>query len=171
MRIGRLASLHYHGQSFDLTVPVPEGPIDPATIAQLEEAFGQEHERTYGHRAGPEEPVELTEIRVIGQGIPERPLRPQVAKKGADPFFFSGGGPLPPRRTYFGPTIGWLETPVLGRRDLAEPRQGPCIVEEYDATCVVPPGARAVSDILGNIAITLRHACSGGQGAARGFPA
>jgi N-methylhydantoinase A len=153
MRIGRLASLHYHGQSFDLTVPVPEGPIDTAAIARLEEAFGQEHERTYGHRAGPEEPVELTEIRVIGQGIPERPLRPQAPEKGADTF--SEGEPLPPRHAYFGPEIGWLETPVLGRADLARPREGPCIVEEYDATSVVPPGARAALDALGSIVITL----------------
>ena len=66
-RIRRLASLHYQGQTFDLTVPVAgrrarRRPRSPA----LEEAFGREHERTYGHRAGHDEPVELTEIRVIG---------------------------------------------------------------------------------------------------------
>jgi N-methylhydantoinase A len=164
MRISRLASLHYQGQSFDLTVPVPDGPIDPATIGHLEEEFGQEHERTYGHRAGPEEPVELTEIRVIGQGVPERPLRPQAAGKGSDPSSVSTRGePRTPRRAYFGATIGWLETPILGRADLAVPRQGPCIIEEYDATTVVPPGARAASDIFGNITITLCRAWSGGQ--------
>ena len=76
MRIQRLASLHYQGQTFDLTVPAPEAALDPAALARLEEAFGREHERTYGHRAGPEEPVELTEIRVIGQGLAERPLTP-----------------------------------------------------------------------------------------------
>jgi N-methylhydantoinase A len=156
MRIGRLAGLHYHGQSFDLTVPVPEGPIDSATIAHLEEAFGAEHERTYGHRAGPEEPVELTEIRVIGEGIPERPLRPQAAEKGSDAVSpLSGGGTLPPRRAYFGPAIGWLGTPVLTRADLALPRNGPCIVEEYDATTVVPSGAQIGLDALGNLTIAL----------------
>jgi N-methylhydantoinase A len=30
-------------------------------------------------------------------------------------------------------------------------RKGPAIVEEYDATCVVPPGATAVLDGSGNI--------------------
>ena len=47
----------------------------------------------------------------------------------------------PPRRAYFGRQAGWLETPVaapLGPR--RSPRAGPLIVEEYDATCVVPPG-------------------------------
>ena len=58
IRLSRTANMHYYGQIFELTVPVSSGPIDSAAIATLEEAFGVEHERTYGHRAGPEEPVE-----------------------------------------------------------------------------------------------------------------
>jgi N-methylhydantoinase A len=150
-RIQRLASLHYQGQSFDLTVPAADGAVDRAALARLEEAFGQEHERTYGHRAGPEEPVELTEIRVIGQGLPEHRVTPSgltlAAAAAADPFA--------PRRAYFGAEAGWLETPVVRRGDLATPRSGPCIVEEYDATCVIPPGARARLDDFGNILIEL----------------
>ena len=63
--------MHYKGQSFELVVPVPDGPIDAAMVAHLEEAFGREHEKTYGHRAGPEEPVELVSIQVVGQGLRE----------------------------------------------------------------------------------------------------
>ena len=48
------------------------------------------------------------------------------------------------RPAYFGPELGWLDTPVLRRGALAEPQTGPCIIEEYDATCLVPPGARAI---------------------------
>ena len=61
-----------------------------------------------------------------------------------------------PRKAYFGPEIGWRDVPVLFRADLTEPREGPCIVEEYDTTCVVPPDATAVLDTFGNIAITLK---------------
>jgi N-methylhydantoinase A len=147
--VRRLASLHYQGQTFDLTVPVPDGPIGPATIARLEEAFGQEHERTYGHRAGPEEPVELTEIRVIARGIPERPVTPHAPSFGQDE------NPLASRRAYFGADAGWLDTPVIGRPALRTPRRGPCIVEEYDATCVIPPGAHASLDATGSILIAL----------------
>ena len=148
--VRRLASLHYQGQTFDLTVPVPDGPIGPGTIARLEEAFGQEHERTYGHRAGPEEPVELTEIRVVARGIPERPVTPQVPS-------YASARPAPPARraAYFGPDVGWLDTPVIDRPALSTPRDGPCIVEEYDATCVIPPGARASLDRAGSILIEL----------------
>jgi N-methylhydantoinase A len=151
IRIQRLASLHYQGQTFDLTVAVDAGPLDHAAIVSLEEAFGREHERTYGHRAGPEEPVELTEIRLIGQGIPERPLSPQTLQL-AEP---GDGQALPSRAAYFGPETGWLETPILRRGDLTTPREGPCIVEEYDATTVVPSGARALLDARGNIVIAL----------------
>ena len=65
--------------------------------------------------------------------------------------------PVPPaaRRAYFGARHGWIETPVLRRSDLATTRSGPMIVEEYDATCVIPPGARANLDAGGNIVMAL----------------
>jgi len=64
--------------------------------------------------------------------------------------------PQPPRRAYFGPDHGFLDTPVLRRSDLASSRAGPLIVEEYDATCLVPPGARCELDAGGNIVVELR---------------
>ena len=46
-------------------------------------------------------------------------------------------------------------TRILRRSDLGKAMPGPLIVEEYDATCVVPPGARAALDAGGNIVIEL----------------
>ena len=146
-RLRRSAALHYKGQSYELVVPVPDGPIDAAMVAQLEEAFGVEHERTYGHRAGPEEPVELVAIQLIGAGVRDSGIPREVVTNHVLPA-------VPPRKAYFG-DHGWTETPVLRRADLATPRTGPLIVEEYDATCVVPPGARAELDAGGNIVIEL----------------
>src|SRR5262249_32035044 len=130
-----------------LIVPVPDGPIDARMVAHLEEAFGQEHERAYGHRAGPEEPVELVAIQLIGAGLRERML-PQSGAAVAEATRQTS------RRAYFGEQ-GWLDTPVLARADLRGGRAGPLIVEEYDATCLVPPGARAELDAAGNIVIEL----------------
>ncbi|MED5573578.1 MAG: hydantoinase/oxoprolinase family protein, partial [Pseudomonadota bacterium] len=151
MRFRRSANMHYKGQIFELTVFAPNGDFDLENIAKLEEAFGQEHERTYGHRAGPEEPVELVNAQLIGMGIPDRPRIPEkVTAERRGPT-----GALPNRNAYFGPATGWLDTPVIHRADLTEPRSGPCIVEEYDATCLVPPGAKAHLDEGGNIIIDL----------------
>ena len=151
MRFRRSANMHYKGQIFELTVFAPNGDFDLEKIAELEEAFGQEHERTYGHRAGPEEPVELVNAQLIGMGIPDRPRIPErVTAERRGPT-----GALPNRNAYFGPATGWLDTPVIHRADLTEPRSGPCIVEEYDATCLIPPGAKAHLDEDGNIIIDL----------------
>src|SRR6516225_1721678 len=78
--IERAAALHYQGQSFELEVPVLGGVIDRAVLSALEEAFGVEHERTYGHRAGAEEPVELVTLKVVGRGFPDMPHAALAAK-------------------------------------------------------------------------------------------
>ena len=149
-RLKRSASLHYKGQSYDLTVTIPDGPIDADMVKHLEEAFGQEHEKTYGHRAGPDEPVELVAIQVVGSGLREGGAVPQHVKSSrAEP------GAQASRRAYFGDTHGWRDTPVLSRADLSSGRTGPIIIDEYDTTCVVPPGAHAELDGAGNIVITL----------------
>jgi N-methylhydantoinase A len=149
-RLVRSAALHYHGQTYELTVPVPDGRLDAERVAYLEEAFGQEHERTYGHRAGSDEPVELVSIQVVGQGLREGAGVPErVRSTRPEPE------PPPPRPAWFGAELGWVETPILRRSDLALARVGPLIIEEYDATCVIPPGAKASLDAGGNIVVEL----------------
>ncbi len=149
--IRRSASMRYKGQSFELTVSMKPGPISAATLKELEEAFGREHEHTYGHRAGPDEPVEIVGLQAIGQGIPDRPRVPDNVRAHTASSSKAGK-----RRAYFGPEHGWIEVPVLAREDLADPWIGPCIVEEYDATCIVPVGTRAALDAYGNIVIDLK---------------
>src|SRR5262249_26213582 len=117
-------------------------------LAALPEAFAKEHEQDYGFRAPPGEPVEIMAISVIARGIAERPRLP---------------GRIPPasartpamRRAWFA-DAGWVETPVVERLALADgARRGPLIVQEYDATALVPPGAWAALDPFGNIVLTL----------------
>jgi N-methylhydantoinase A len=153
--VERAAALRYQGQSFELEVRVPDGTIDQPALLALEEAFGREHERTYGHRAGPEEPIELMTLKIVGRGLSDPP-RAALAAQAALPHRVVAAPGV--RAVYFGATQGWRETRILDRADLATPCLGPCIIEEYDSTCVVPPGAEAGLDRLGNIAITLPKA-------------
>ncbi len=150
IEIRRSASLHYQGQSFELRVPLSAGRLDRAALLALEEAFGAEHERTYGHRAGVEEPVELVSLEVIGRGIPDESRAASAAAASLAPDIAIADKR---RRAYFGPQ-GWLDAELINRSDLATPRAGPCIVEEYDATCLIPPGWTARLDEFGNIAIS-----------------
>ena len=151
MRFKRAADMHYKGQIYELTVAVPDGVLDAASLDVLDNAFGEEHHRTYGHRAGAGEPVELVNAQIVGQGIPDRPRMPErlILEKAR------GAAPAGVRNAYFGAEQGWLETPVVARADLETPHKGPCIVEEYDTTCLVPPGATASLDASGNIIVEL----------------
>ena len=155
MRFRRTANLHYKGQLYELNVTAPPSPaggaLDRAWLDQLAEAFGEEHERTYGHRAGPEEPVELVNMVLVAEGLPDAPVVPDTLHLDRSDDGAGGGS----RNAYFGPEEGWLETPVVGRSDLAGGAVGPLIVEEYDATCLVPPGARASLDDYGSIVLDL----------------
>lgn len=144
--VTRAATLRYQGQSFELQVTLEAGDGPEA----LDRKFGDEHERTYGHRAGDAEPVEIVALQVIGRGLPDRPRMPDGVQRAV-----ATGPAQPPRRAYFGRSRGWLETPVLPRAALAEPTPGPLIIEEYDCTCLVPPGATAALDRFGNIVINL----------------
>ena len=114
-------------------------------------AFGDEHERTYGHRAGPGEPVELVNLELVGQGISEQSRVPDRLYTG-ETFQKESLA----RQVYFGPDRGWMDVPVFDRGWLNKANDGPCIVEEYDATCLVPPNARASLDERGNIVIDLQ---------------
>jgi N-methylhydantoinase A len=146
-RVKRSAALHYKGQTYELVVPVPDGPVDNGTVAALETAFAEEHERTYGHRAGPDEPVELVSIQVVGLGLRDRGMPDRIRSDRPEP------PPPPPRPAWLGAAHGWVKTPVMRRSDLGGGRTGPLIVEEYDATCLVPSSARAGLDEAGNIVI------------------
>ncbi len=138
------ALARYAGQSSEIAVKLPEG----RGIGDFPEAFAREHERTYGFRAPAGEKVELVGFSLLARGVPERERLPerlaprQAAREG--------------RRACWFPGIGWREAPILDRAGLgAAPMKGPMIVQEYDATTLVPPGASAMRDDFGNIRIAL----------------
>ena len=118
--IQRRAAMRTQGQIYELAVPVPEGPIMPAGVQALE-GRGHEHKRTYGHRAGAEEPVELVSVQLIASAADAEPPRlPDAARLLGQ----EAPTPLAMRPAYFGPELGWFDTPVLRRSALAETARG-----------------------------------------------
>ena len=70
-RLKRSAALHYKGQSYELDRAGARRADRRAHGRASRGGVRQEHERTYGHRAGADEPVELVAIQVIGSGLRE----------------------------------------------------------------------------------------------------
>ncbi len=144
----RLTDLRYAGQAHELTVDCVSRDGVP-DFTKLITAFGDEHERTYGHQAEAEA-VECVTLRLIARVTEDRPERQVASSRVADQEPW-------PRQVYFGPDHGQLETPVIDRPALSTPRDGPVILEEYDSTCIVPPDWYAELDSMGNIVLTKRN--------------
>ncbi len=141
------AKARYAGQSSEIAVPLTT-PDAVAIAADLSEAFAREHEATYGFRAPAGEAVELIDLTLIARGITAEPRLPARVAAAANT--------TPGRRQAWFAATGWIGTPVVDRAGLAaQPLVGPAIVQEYDATCLVPPGAAASVDAFGNIEIRL----------------
>jgi N-methylhydantoinase A len=151
LTLERSADLRYVGQGFELTLPVPEGALNAAGLKQLETAFHAAHTHTYGH-ASEADAVQFVTLRLTVRNSGR--VRSTV-RAGGESDHRQLVSPGTTRDAYFG-EAGVLRTPVINRHDLSEqPLAGPVIVEEYDATTVVPPGAAVRLDGAGNIVIDL----------------
>ncbi|GAA3524639.1 hydantoinase/oxoprolinase family protein [Amycolatopsis ultiminotia] len=142
--VERMLDLRYRGQRFELRVRLDDGELTEQLLAAARARFHAEHERTYG-RAGGDDLVELVNLRVRGV-LPGGVSLQDVLRLPGDPAGAPGS-----RVCRFAATVS---TPVLRRADLgAEPVAGPLIVEDMDATTLVPPGASARRDRFHNIVI------------------
>ncbi len=127
----RQADCRYRRQAYELTVPLPPGPVDARSLAALAEAFHARHEQTYGH-ANRAEPVQLVNLRLSAVGkLPPlaiaQPMRAAAARQGR-------------RRVVFGGTAS--EAAILWREGLLPGATvpGPAVIEALDSTTVIPPG-------------------------------
>jgi N-methylhydantoinase A len=146
VEVERAADLKYVGQSFELAVPLPEDLARGDVLRDLARAFDREHERTYGHKADGD-PIQIVNLRLTARV--RRPPAP------APRLHAALRRPPGERLAYFGARHGAVATSIIDRDDLdARGRPGPLLIEEYDATTLVPPGAAAQLDAHRNIVIT-----------------
>ena len=146
----RSVDARYVGQGYELTVPVPAGPLDAAALGRVRAAFDEIYAARYGY-AQPKEPVEVVtwKLSAVG-GSP----RVSLAKAADTP---AAGGVKGRRRAYFPETGGWIDCPIYDRYKLAAGLEiaGPAIVEERESTSVLPPGAVATVDEYANLIVEL----------------
>ena len=143
----RQLDMRYSGQAFELSVSVNDTIDDTIHLVR---AFHHRHREVYGHSLDTH-PVELVNIRVIATVLRSRETEPLLF--GAC-HAQSKEYQARERTAYFGPYFGSLTTPVITRNDLHEnPQEGPFIIEEYDATCVVPPHCTAQLDETNSVII------------------
>ena len=125
----RALGMRYLGQSWEIDVDVPP---EMTTVAALEAAFHDTHERRFGHRNDGE--TEVVSFRLTGIGGGSKPAFGAWRVPGD-----LSGARAETRAVYFGDRF--FDTPVLVRDRLpaGASHAGPAIVEEEGATTVVPP--------------------------------
>jgi N-methylhydantoinase A len=140
----RTAQMRFRGQAYEIHVDLPADLDRPDLAALLREAFLAAYERLYGYAGEPGLAVEIVAVRVVGRLPTGRRLRPSAPPVPASP----------PRARLARFGRDSLETTVIARGHLDGGWQpGPLIVEEYESTVVIPPGARARLDDFGSILI------------------
>jgi N-methylhydantoinase A len=137
--------MRYRGQAYNLTVPLAPRPVTAATLAAADQAFRAAHEHAYDYTPSLEE-TEIVTLRVRATGAVTPP---------------SFAGATPAQRGEPATRTVWMdgaasEFTALERDALGADGEltGPAIVEQEDATLVVPPGwAGRVAD-FGAIVLT-----------------
>ncbi|MFC3959771.1 hydantoinase/oxoprolinase family protein [Halovivax cerinus] len=146
--LDRALDMRYRGQSYELTVSLPEpadAPIDGEMMASARERFHEKHRRLYGH-ARPDEPIEVVILRV--SGVVESPT-PDYRVDPAD------GDPRRGTRNVYFADRGFVETDIYARPAVptGDTIDGPAIVEESSSTTLVPPESAATVTQFRNLLI------------------
>lgn len=141
IQIIRYVDMRYFGQWRHLSVPYQQN------VGDLLRAFHDEHQREFAY-SRPEQPVEIFGIRVTAVG---RIPKPTLTKYRVDST--AKAEPRQVRPVYFAEMGRFVDTPVFHREDLPAGFKfaGPAIVEQMDATTVVPPAIEAEVDAYRNI--------------------
>jgi 5-oxoprolinase (ATP-hydrolysing)/N-methylhydantoinase A len=148
--VERSADMRLVGQMHEITVPLPTGQIDETSLPAIHDAFAKAYAARYTSLY-PGAQVEAVSFRVRCSGpAPELLLREAGAQA-------QGPKQKGSRQAYFGDPVGFAEATVYDRYALVAGDRivGPAIIEEREATTIVPPGDSVTVDEVGNLRITI----------------
>jgi N-methylhydantoinase A len=143
------ADMRYHGQGYEIPVPLDPGEVRGGDLGALEERFNALHDQLYGFRM-PNTASEIVNLRAIATGDLPKPELPESELDGED-----GSGAIVEQGEILFEGAR-RATPIYDRGGLRPGNRfaGPAIVTEFDSTTVVLPGYVADVDRYSNILIT-----------------
>lgn len=148
--VQRKADMRLRGQMHEISVPLPDAPLSENNLPGVIDAFTTEYQRRYTHLYDGAE-IEVLNWRVVCTG-PAAQLSTQLASDGGV------GAALKGHRPAWMPERGALVTvPVYDRYALAPGAdiQGPAIIEEREATTIVPDSCVVTVDVEFNLRLNL----------------
>jgi N-methylhydantoinase A len=151
----RELDLRYAGQGYELRISL-EGlyakRLTRESLINIRPRFDERHGQIHGH-AATERAVEVVSYRVrVRVAVPKYEAQDEAAR------ISSPQAPRKGTRTVHFETTG-IETPLYERDglDIGATIEGPAIIEQFDATTVIPPGWSARVDGTRNLVIEKRR--------------
>jgi N-methylhydantoinase A len=150
--VERMVGARHRGQAHQLTVDVPDGPLDGAALDGIASAFRAAYRRAFG--VALDTPIELVTVQARVSRLVDK-LDFSSAPRPA------GGGAASLERALVGRREAWFPpsgTAAAGvyewaRLDPGARLAGPAIVQGPDTTVVVPPGRTASVDPHRNLVV------------------
>lgn len=150
-RFERLVDMRYHGQSFEISVPVTPQEVSSGDEA-LCQAFHREYECVYNY-ANAGNVLEVRDVRLVAIGETVKPrleqVAPPVASTAAEDYV---------EQSIF--HDGARRTAIFINRDQITPSRslhGPVVIRQYDTTTFVPRGYSVTADPYGNLIAEADH--------------
>jgi N-methylhydantoinase A len=151
IHLERTADMRFIGQTSELSVPLPQGPIDPAFATALRDNFRTQYVRAFGAGAfwADAEP-EVVNLRVTA-------VAPSAVTIRSNAGLANSVRPATSRKVFWPFDMAFFDWTVRDRGGLAEGSTltGPVIVESADTTIVIPPGCTAFVNDSGSLIIQI----------------
>ncbi len=152
----RFAEMRLQGQMHEISVPLPDGKLTAIHSAEISEIFATEYSRLYTHLYDGAR-IEIINWRVRCEA-PSASLSTRIASDGS-------GGPADRKRRpiYCDKAGAMVDAAVFDRYRLTPGMriEGPAVVEEAEATTIIPTGATAAVDDERNLCLSLPTATAG----------
>jgi len=145
------ADMRYFGQNFELSIDVNYDKIDESNIEEIKALFHREHKREYGYcREGAR--IQIVNFRATALGKVSTVKFEEKPDGGED----AGGAVIEERDVYFEEANGYIPTQIYNRDALKTNNtfMGPAVIEQMDATIVVPPGHKVTIDKYHNVMVS-----------------
>jgi N-methylhydantoinase A len=140
--------LQYAGQGSSLSVDLNGNLVDARSVKDIATSFEDMHERTFGHRL-PKHPIRATALRLTAR------IATRVNATEANFIMENPETLVNTRPAYWGPDYGLIDTPVHYIETIGRGLLGPVLIDGYDTTIVVPPGASVTRQGQGGVVIDL----------------
>jgi N-methylhydantoinase A len=152
----RSVDLKYYPQTTYLNFTVPgNGAVATDTVDHLVDLFLERHEQEFGYSV----PLEFTSVEFVNARLTATGPAP-VGELLPDPEAGTAeDAVVDTRPVHFAEAGGWTDTVIYDRERLRKGARfsGPAIVEQGDATTVVPPGAEVEVDGYRNLIVDVRN--------------